>query len=68
VSVSQLVRSNPTANAGGMSRRVKLDTDPGGRTRPSASRAAEHAEQRADRQARTHVEPGIELFLIPSSE
>jgi len=29
--VSQLVRRNPTANAGGLSRGVQLDTDPGGR-------------------------------------
>jgi hypothetical protein len=36
VNMSQLVRRNPSPNAGGMSRRGELDTDPGGRTRPTA--------------------------------
>ena len=40
VSMSQLVRRNPSANAGGISRGVELDTDSGGRTRPTARRAS----------------------------
>jgi len=45
VSMSQLVRRNPSANAGGIGRGVELDADPGGRTRPTAGRAPQHAEQ-----------------------
>jgi hypothetical protein len=45
---------------------AQLDPDPGRGTRPSASRAAQHAEQRADRQARTELEPGIERLPCPT--
>ena len=61
VSMSQLVRRNPSANAGGMSRGVELDTDPGGRTRPTARRAPQHAEQRSDRDGGTQLQPRVQL-------
>src|SRR5438046_2384049 len=50
----------------GWSRVAQLDTDPGHRARPSASRATQDAEQRADRKACTEVEPRIELFPGPA--
>jgi hypothetical protein len=53
VRVAELVRREPPANTGSMSRGVELDTDPGGRTRPTAGRAPEHAEQRPDRERGT---------------
>ena len=62
VSVSQLVRRNPSANAGGMSRGVELDTDPGGRTRPPAGRPPEHAKQRPDREGGTKLQPRVQLL------
>jgi hypothetical protein len=65
VSMSQLVRRNSTANAGRMSRRVELDTDPGGRTRPTESRGSEHAEQRPDRQRGTELQPRVQLLPCP---
>jgi len=65
VSMSQLVRRNSTANACGMSRRVELDTDPGGRTRPPARRAPKHAEQRPDRERGTELQPRVQLLPRP---
>ncbi len=66
VSVSQLVRRNPSANAGGMSRAVELDTDAGGRVRPTAGRAAQHAEQRPDGEGRTKLQPRVQLLPCPA--
>jgi hypothetical protein len=62
VSVSQLVRRYPSANAGSTRRGVELDTDPGGRTRPTARRAPEHAEQRPDRESGTEPQPRVQLL------
>ena len=65
VSVSQLVRRYPSANAGSISRGVQLDTDPRGRTRPTAGRASEHAEQRSDRERGTEHQPRVQLLPGP---
>ena len=62
-----LVRRYPTANAGGIGRCVELNTDPGGRTRPTAGRAPQHAKQRPDRERRAELKPRVQLLLMPSS-
>ena len=66
--VGILVRRDPSANAGGMSRGVELDSYPGGRTRPTAGRGPEHTEQRPDREGGTELQPRVQLLLIPTSE
>jgi hypothetical protein len=68
VSMSELVGGYPSTNAGGIGRGVELDTDPGGRTRPTAGRAPEHAEQRPCREGGTELQPRVQLLLIPTSE
>ena len=62
VPMAELVRREPSAHTGSISRLVELDTDPGRRTRPSAGRAPEHAEQRPDWERGTELQPRVQLL------
>jgi hypothetical protein len=66
--MSQLVGCEPAPNSGGQGGPMQLGTDAGRRAWPPAGRAAQNAEERADRQGSAQLEPRIELLLIPTSE
>ena len=68
VGVPELVGCEPAADAGGQRGSMQLGADAGRRAWPPAGRAAQNAEERADRQGPAQLEPGIELLLIPTSE
>jgi hypothetical protein len=58
VRVPELMRREPPTHARLSCHVAELDADPGRRTGLTACRAAQHAEQRSDRQARADVAPG----------
>src|SRR5690242_9516777 len=62
----QLMRREPAANAGLLGGAVQMRADTGWCAWPSACRAAQNAEQRADWQAGADLEPGLELLPGPA--
>ena len=66
VSVPELMRREPAANPSGVGNATQLSADPSGGARPAAGRAAQDAEQRADRHGRAQFEPGIEVVPGPA--
>ena len=67
VCMPELVRREPATHPGcDRGSACSWTRIPAGGARPAASRAAQDAEQRADRQARTKLEPGIELLPRPT--
>ena len=68
VSVSQLMRREPSSHSRRVGRVVQLLAR--GRRLPAASRgrSVDHAQHRADRELATDLEPRLESLLIPTSE
>src|SRR5947209_6505695 len=64
--MSQLVGRESAPDSGGQRGPVQLGTDAGRRAWLSAGRAAQHAEERADRQGPAHLEPRIKLLPRPA--
>jgi hypothetical protein len=62
----QLVGREPAANSGSERGAVQLGTDRGRGARPAAGRAAQNAEQGADRQGPAQLEPRVELLPRPA--
>ena len=66
VGVPELVGCEPTPDSGGQRGPMQLGTDPGRRAWPPAGRAAQNAEERADRQGPAQLEPRVELLPRPA--
>jgi hypothetical protein len=66
VSVAELVRREPSPDAGGPSGVSQQRADPGGGAGAAAGGSAEHTEKRADRQPGADGEPRIELLPGPA--
>jgi hypothetical protein len=62
VRMSQLVGCEPAPDSGGQGGPMQLGTDAGRRAWPPAGRAAQNAEERADRQGSAQLEPRVELL------
>ena len=66
VGVPELVGCEPAPDSGGQRGAMQLGTDAGWRAWPPAGRAAQNAEERADRQGPAQLEPGVELLPRPA--
>src|SRR5436309_13722469 len=66
VSVAELVRREPSPDAGRPSGVSQQRADPGRRAGTAAGGSTEHAEQRADRQPRANLQPRLELLPGPT--
>jgi hypothetical protein len=66
VCVAQLMRSEATAHTGDRGHPSQLLASGRGFPATSGGRAADHAQQRSDRQRRSDLEPGLELIPRPS--
>src|SRR5437763_8490684 len=66
VGVPELVGCEPAADSGGQRGLMQLGTDASRRAWPSAGRAAQNAEERAERQGPAKLEPGVELLPRPA--
>ena len=61
-----MVWCEPAANSGGHRGSMQLAADRGRGAWPAAGRAAQNAEQRADRRGPAQLEPGVELLPRPA--
>ena len=68
MSMTELVRREPSSHTGSGRGMVQLLARRGGLPTASGGRSVDHAQHRADRDLATDLEPGIELLLIPKSE
>jgi hypothetical protein len=64
--MAELVGGEPSAGAGRRGGSVQLLASGGGLPMPSGGRAVDHAQQRADRQLASGLEPGLELCPRPA--